>query len=148
MERLNPEKLSVEFRPGTTPCEPVIGRKYTLTHSDLTAELYLTVGLTYAYDKISDLRDEVLAKWTIQNEKPILYGYVYVGGQYAPFFAQVRDQIFRRELPLALEALRYGDRELFMEHPHLDRAPIWIYFDSTEPDYKSYEYWGTPGDYR
>ena len=148
MERLNPEKLSVEFRPGVTPSEPVIGRKYTLTHSDITADLYLTVGLTYAYDKINETRDEVLAKWTIDEKNPFLYGYVYVGGQNWPFIASIRDQIFRRELPLALEAIRYGDRELFTEHPYLDQAPIWIYFDSTDSEYNSYEYWGTPRDYK
>lgn len=148
MKRLDPGKLSVELKPGITPSEPVIGRKYTLTHSDRTADLYLTAGLTYAYDKINDMRDEVLAKWTICDGNPLLYGYVYVGGQFGPFFAEIRDKIFRRELPLALEAIRYGDRILFMENPQLDQAPIWIYFDSTDAKYNSYEYWGTPGDYR
>ena len=50
MERLDPEKLYVVFRPGVTMTEPVLGRKYTLTHSDITAELFLTIGLQFAYD--------------------------------------------------------------------------------------------------
>jgi hypothetical protein len=40
MSKLNPEKLSVEFRQGVTPTEPIILRRYTLTHSDITAELF------------------------------------------------------------------------------------------------------------
>jgi hypothetical protein len=39
MEKLDPEKLYVEFRPGVTPTEPIIPRRYTLTHSDVTAEV-------------------------------------------------------------------------------------------------------------
>lgn len=63
MGKLNPEKLFVEYRPGVTATEPVMGRKYTLTHSDETADLFLTIGLEYAYDKINKMRDEVLAEW-------------------------------------------------------------------------------------
>ena len=37
-----PEKLSVEYMDGATSTEPVIPRRYTLTHSDLTGELFLT----------------------------------------------------------------------------------------------------------
>ena len=63
MSKLNPEKLSVEFKDGVTSTEPILGRRYTLTHSDITAELFLTIGLTYAYDKIDAMRDEVLGEW-------------------------------------------------------------------------------------
>ncbi|MDF2790251.1 MAG: hypothetical protein K0S80_3350 [Neobacillus sp.] len=39
-----PEKISVEYRDGVTIAEPVIPRYYTLTHSDVTGELFLTIG--------------------------------------------------------------------------------------------------------
>lgn len=147
MERLNPQKLSVEFRPGVTETNPVIGRKYTLTHSDITAELFLTIGLSYAYDQISSMRDEVLAEWTIYNNSFILYGYVYVDDPNGTNLEAVRNFIFQRELPLALEAIRYGDSNFFVEHPELNHAPIWIQFDSSNPNYNRIEYWGTPKDY-
>ncbi len=147
MERLDPEKLSVTFEPGATATEPIVGRKYTLTHSDKTADLFLTIGLAYAYDEITTMRDEVLAEWQTYEGTPLLYVYVYVG-QFGPVITAIRDTIFRRELPLALEAIRYGDSEFFMEYPKLDNAAIWIYFDSENPDYKKFEYWGTPKDYR
>lgn len=147
MERLNPEKLYVEFRPGVTTTEPILGRKYTLTHSDITADLFLTIGLEYAYDKITSMRDEVLAEWRTYNACLFLYVYVYVG-DFGPIKDSIRNTIFRRELPLALEAIIYGDREFFSAHPQLYNAPIWIYFDSTNPKYNMFEYWGTANDYK
>ncbi|KAB3525906.1 staygreen family protein [Alkaliphilus serpentinus] len=147
MMRLDPEKLSVEFRPGVTTTEPILGRKYTLTHSDITAELFLTIGLQFAYDKITSMRDEVLAEWRNSNIGLFLYVYVYVGN-YGPIMNSIRNAIFRRELPLALEAIVYGDNGFFIAHPQLNHAPIWIYFDSTDPAFNQYEYWGTPMNYK
>lgn len=147
MERLNPDKLYVEFTPGVTLTEPVIGRKYTLTHSDITANLFLTIGLQFAYDKINAIRDEVLAEWRTNNGFPFLYVYVYVDGQFDPSVSAVRNEIFRRELPLALEAIRYGDRIFFLAQSQLDNSPILIRFDSKKTDYNRLEYWGTPKDY-
>jgi len=118
-----------------------------LTHSDITGNLFLAIGLEYAYDKISSMRDEVLAEWQTYETNPFLYTYVYVG-QFDPLITSIRDTIFRRELPLALEAIRYGDSKFFIEYPQLDNAPIWVYFDSSNPDYNKFEYWGTPNDYK
>ncbi|QUH25817.1 staygreen family protein [Serpentinicella alkaliphila] len=147
MERLDPEKLSVEFRPGVTTTEPILGRKYTLTHSDITAELFLTIGLEFAHDKITTMRDEVLAEWRSSNSGLFLYVYVYVGN-FGSTMNAIRNTIFRRELPLALEAIVYGDNKFFTVHPQLYYAPIWIYFDSTDYSYNRFEYWGTPMDYK
>ena len=47
MRRLKPEKLHVQLANGTTPAGPVAGRRYTLTHSDATGDLFLTIGLDY-----------------------------------------------------------------------------------------------------
>jgi hypothetical protein len=146
--RLNPEKLFVEFRPGDTPTEPILCRHYTLTHSDVTADLFLTIALEYAWDKTNPMRDEVLAEWRIDSQRYYMYVYVYVdGGEFSPEVTALRNQIFRRELPLALEAIRYGDRIFFTTHPELDEAPILIQFDSTYPQYNQLENWGTPQDY-
>ncbi|MDG5473624.1 staygreen family protein [Jeotgalibacillus sp. ET6] len=148
MKKLNPEKLTVEFSTGATMTEPVIGRKYTLTHSDITADLFLTIGLQFALEKVNAMRDEVLAEWKMGNGFPFLYVYVYVDGEFDPAVTARRNAIFRREMPLALEAIRYGDRKFFATHSALDRAPIWIHFDSTNPLYNKFENWGTPGDYQ
>jgi len=46
---------------GTGETNPIIPRKYTLTHSDITRELFLTIAAKYDYDKITDMRDKVLS---------------------------------------------------------------------------------------
>ena len=47
MKKLDPDKLLVEYKPGVTPISPIIPRRYTLTHSDETGELFLTIGSEY-----------------------------------------------------------------------------------------------------
>lgn len=140
MKRLNPDKLFVELRGGVTLTEPILGRKYTLTHSDITADLFLTIGMQYAFDKTSDMRDEVLAEW-VMDEYLYLYVYVYVDDQLDPAISAIREEIFRRELPLALEAIRYGDRYLFKSYPYLDNACIWVCFGTGNHDDCQLEHW-------
>lgn len=149
MSKLNPEKLSVEFRQGVTSTEPIIPRRYTLTHSDITAELFLTIGLNYAYDKINAMRDEVLGEWVNENEQYYYSVYLYIDGQFNPnpAAAAIRNKIFIRELPLALEAIRYGDNIFFSTHPELNYVPIIVYFVSTIPKFNRIENWGTFSEY-
>lgn len=143
MTKLNPEKLSVDFTKGVTPTDPIIPRRYTLTHSDITAELFLTIGLRYAYDKINYMRDEVLGEWIKIEEKYFFYVHLYVDGQLGSAVTNIRNNIFRRELPLALQAIRYGDEKFFSAHPELNNAPIIIYFNSINPYFNKVENWGT-----
>lgn len=146
MTALDPKKLSVDFRNGVTPTEPTIPRRYTLTHSDITAELFLTIGLKYAYDKINPMRDEVLGEWVKIGEKYFFYAYLHVDGQLQSATA-IRNAIFRRELPLALEAIRYGDKDFFSVHPELNNVPIIVYFYSANPYFNRIENWGTFSTY-
>jgi hypothetical protein len=139
-----PEKLSVEYMDGTTSMEPVMARRYTLTHSDVTGELFLTIGINYAWGKIIPLRDEVLGEWKKHGDFLYLYVYLYVDqGQYPLSVSAKRNDIFRRELPLALTAIRYGDRSFFNTYPQLDQAPIIITFMSAYPQFARQEHWGT-----
>jgi hypothetical protein len=63
------------------PDEPVVSRKYTITHSDTTAELFVFVSENYAEDQITRMRDEVSIAWN-QNEKGLaLIGSVTVDGK-------------------------------------------------------------------
>jgi len=148
LEKLNPKKLSVRFCSGVTPLNPIIPRRYTLTHSDRTAELFLTIGRTYAYDEIGAMRDEVRAKWVFTDNQYKLYLYVYVGGPFEKNIAAKRYRIFVKELPLALEALHYGDKLFFTNHPPLDFSPIWVHFQSVYPEFNHTEFWGMPEQYR
>jgi len=147
MSRLDPEKLTVEFREGVMETEPIIPRRYTLTHSDITADLFLTIAPNYAFDKINVMRDEVLGEWLVVEESLRYYVYLYVDGQLGQGMESIRNYVFRRELPLALEAIRYGDSRFFDTHPQLDQSPIIVYFLSANPEYNKAENWGTFADY-
>jgi hypothetical protein len=144
LSKFNPEKLSVEYMDGVTATEPVMPRRYTLTHSDLTGELFLNIGINYACVKINSLRDEVLGEWKQYGNCLYFYVYVYVDQrEYPPSVSAKRNEIFRRELPLALTAIRYGDRFLFNTFPYLDQAPIIVHFISAYPQFARQENWGT-----
>ena len=145
MSKFNSKRLSVEYRNGVTATEPIIPRKYTLTHSDFTGELYLTIGTLFAWDKINpDMRDEVLGEWKT-NEICLYYNvYLFINqGGCDLTEAARRNDIFRRELPLALTAIRYGDRLLFDRYPNLDYALIIVNFISIHPQFARQESWGT-----
>ncbi|WP_238457925.1 staygreen family protein [Alkalihalobacterium alkalinitrilicum] len=64
MSSFDPQKLSVNFNPPASTVQPVETRKYTLTHSDDTGELFLDIGYVYNYAAIDcQMRDEILAEW-------------------------------------------------------------------------------------
>ena len=68
MSGFDPRKLHVEINYQDNKEEFLFPRKYTLTHSDITGDLFLSIGPDYDYKKISNfysklLRDEVLAEW-------------------------------------------------------------------------------------
>jgi hypothetical protein len=153
MSRLDPGKLHVRFAPGVTGEGRLVPRRYTLTHSDSTGDLFLTVAPEVDGKQTSGwytrlMRDEVVAEWQESPEGPALHLFCHVSGGLVIGSAGMRYGIFRRELPLVLEALRFGDAGLFEARPELDRAPIWIHFRSGDRRYHQTERWGTPGDYR
>ncbi len=142
MFKFDPYKVLVQYRGEMQPYDPVEGRKYTLTHSDITAQLFLYVGDSYAEDAIDAMRDEVRLQWQQTQSGPALIGSVYVGS------SAVRFGIFMEEMPLALKAVRQGDRFLFEQHTELDESPVYIHFDSPNPDYDATYDWGKIGDYQ
>ncbi|MFC4411687.1 staygreen family protein [Chungangia koreensis] len=144
LSTFNPEKLSVTYTEGITSSSPVIPRRYTLTHSDSTGELFLNVGINYAWGKINALRDEVLGEWKECGNSLCFCIYLYIDqGDFTQAVSAKRYEIFRRELPLALTAIRYGDRILFNTLPYLDQAPIIVNFMSSYPQFARQENWGT-----
>ena len=151
MGRLNPEKLRVTYLPGVEPETPIAPRRYTLTHSDVTGDLYLTIGPDYNLDQISGwytrlMRDEVLAEWKDNQDGPSLHVYCHVSGGLVFGRAGWRDAIFRSEMSLVLETIRYGDRALFAANPGLDDALVFVHFQASQPRYNKTEAWGTLAD--
>ncbi|NIS82652.1 MAG: hypothetical protein GTO14_21175 [Anaerolineales bacterium] len=153
MKHLNPEKLHTRLEANIDKDRPIHPRRYTLTHSDLTGDIFLTIGSTYNRKQISSLytrfmRDEVLASWDQGENGPVLRVHCHVSGGLVFGSPSFRDAIFRRHMPLVLEAFRYGDRGLWEANPHLDRAPIIVNFAARQERYNRNEYWGLCEDYR
>ena len=150
--RLRPEKLHVRFLPGTAPEGPVTPRCYTLTHSDATGDLFLTIGSQYDREQVSGwytrlMRDEVLAEWIDEEGGLALHVHCHVSGGLIFGSAGWRYAIFRREMPLVLESFYFGDRRLFEMHPMLDKAAILIHFHATQSRYDRVESWSVLSDY-
>lgn len=152
MGRLQPARLHVSFMPGVTRSGPITPRCYTLTHSDKTGELFLSIGREFNRPQISGwytrfMRDEVLADWFIDQHGHALNVHCHVSGGLVLGTAAWRDAILRRELPLVLEAFRFGDRGLYEKLPELDRAPIRVHFHASQHRFDRVEHWDTPADY-
>lgn len=148
MSKFNPEKLSVEYRDGVTATKPIISRHHTLTHSDDTGDLFLTIGTQFAWDNFNlELRDEVIGEWKTDGHYLYYNAYVMVNKQNHFETAVRRYEVFRRELPLALTAIRYGDRFLFNLYPALDNGYIIVNFMSTYPQLSKQEIFGTFSSY-
>ena len=148
MKRLNPDKLHVTYLAGVTPDDLIVPRRYTLTHSDITGELFLSIGSDYDKKQISGLytrlmRDEVLAELNDNGDSLVFRVYCHVSGGFVFGTAKFRYKIFQSELPLVLEAIRYGDRVLFERNPELDNAPVLVNFKSTNSQFNKVENWGT-----
>jgi hypothetical protein len=153
MAQLMPEKLHVKYLQDTTPDAPISPRFYTLTHSDLTGDLFLSIGRCHDVKSISGLytrlmRDEVLATLKEDSDGLSMIVQCHVSGGWIIGTAKWRYSIFRSELRLALEAIRYGDRALFDQDPRYDQIPVVVRFKSTNRRYDKTEPWGTLGDYR
>ncbi len=150
---MNPAKLHVTDLTAANSRIGNLPRRYTLTHSDLTGDLYLTIADEYDKKQISKLytrlmRDEVLAELIKDDDRLELRVYCHVSGGLVMGTAKWRSNIFHLELPLVLEAIRYGDRNLFETDPNLDQTPVNVYFHSHNSRYDQVENWGVVADYR
>jgi hypothetical protein len=153
MKRLNPKKLHVKYLTGATPEELLVPRRYTLTHSDITGELFLCIGGEYDTKQISRLytrlmRDEVLAELSHSIDNLVFRVYCHVSGGFVLGSAKFRYSIFLSELPLVLEAIRYGDKALFEYNPELDNAAVHIHMQSNDKRFNKVENWGSMSRYR
>ena len=147
MADFNPDKLHVVFNDSLKKNKLELPRKYTLTHSDSTGDLFLTIGEDYDYKQISGfytrlMRDEVLAEWQKNDRYYTLHLYLHVSGGLLFGWASMRDKIFRHHLPLVFQALKYGDKELFEELPFLNESPIIVHFNSKNKKYNQIEEFG------
>ncbi len=153
MKQLDRDKLHVkDLTRGSSGIEK-LPRRYTLTHSDLTGDLFLTIDDDYDKRQISGLytrlmRDEVLAELVKDEDRLEFRVYCHVSGGLVLGTAKLRSHIFHLELPLVLQAIRYGDRKLFETNPNLDEIAVNVYFRSNNNKYNRVENWGRMLQYK
>jgi hypothetical protein len=147
MSRLDPDKLTVEFREGVNERAPLIPRRYTFTHSELTQDIFLIIGSDFYYDKVSAKRNDVLGEWLYVEDRFRFYVFLHMAGENGQEINNGYYDKRLRDLFLALETIRYGDRQFFDSNPELDRYPIIVYFLHEDPADNKAENWGTFSDY-
>ena len=153
MKRLNPDKFHIAYLPGIRPDHISLPRRYTLTHSDRTGTLFLSIGSQFNLKQISGIctrlmRDEVLAELSREEDSLSFRVYCHVSGGFIVGTAKWRHSILQSEMPLVLEAIRYGDRTIFEQRPELDSAAVIVHFKSTNSRFNKVENWGTMLQYR
>ena len=151
MARLDPQKLHVKIDKTFQTQDQFVPRKYTLTHSDVTGELFLTIGKNYDHEAKSGwykklMRDEVLGEW-INRDEVELHIHLHVSGGLVLGLAKWRESIFKSHLPLVLEAICYGDRAFLQGRENCLQAPILVHFHAKQTDLDHIEQWGSVKDY-
>lgn len=152
MSQFDPRKLSVRFLGDATPEYPVFPRRYTLTHSDATGKLFLTIGSSYDRHQISGwyarlMRDEILAEWRSDGSQSFLEVHCHVSGGLLLGSPAWRYAIFQQHMRHVIQALRYGDDAIVRQNPGLDQAPIQVRFHAVQAQYNKTEDWGRFGDF-
>jgi hypothetical protein len=149
--RFDTARLHVRLEEGILPWGPVVPRRYTYTHSDLTGRLFLTIGADYDRQVLGTLqarleRDEVLGEWVVDERGPRLELRMAAQGGLPVFgTGTLRRRIFSHYRTLVLAALRHGDRMLTEAHPELAEAPVAVRFDWRDGR-DDREAWGLWGD--
>ncbi|HUT82761.1 MAG TPA: staygreen family protein [Candidatus Bathyarchaeia archaeon] len=152
MSYLNPKKLHVKF---VDIEEEVFSlpRRYTLTHSDKTGDMFLTIAKDYDKQQISNwytkfMRDEVLGEWKINGETKELHLYFHICGGFIFGWAKLRDTIIRHHMKLVFQSIRYGEKNLIYKNEEIDSSPIFAHFYSKRKKFNTIEQHGCLNDYR
>jgi hypothetical protein len=151
MSNFNAQKLHVQFCEGMQDPSKFLPRCYTLTHSDQTGDLFLTVAREYDQNQISGwytrlMRDEVVGEWQ-PGDPSSLHLHLHVSGGLIFGSARWRDAIFRSHLPLVLDAICFGDQAFLQGNPDLQHAAVLIHFHARQTDLNRIEQWGVVDDY-
>lgn len=149
MAHYKPEKLHVELSADLHGIS--LPRCYTLTHSDRTGDMFLSIGRAYDEEAISGwytrlMRDEVLGEWK-DEDRLSLHIHCHVSGGFVLGPAKWRDAIFKGHLPMALEAICNGDSKFISREPDFRSAPILVHFHAKQDALDRVEDRGCVNDY-
>ena len=93
------------------------------------------------------MRDEVLAEWRQAGENYQLHVFCHVSGGLVFGSARMRLAIFKQHMRLVLEALKWGDREIYSACPGLDGSWIVVHFCSKDPKMDRTQDYGIMSDF-
>ena len=93
------------------------------------------------------MRDEILAELVRDGDGATLHVYCHLSGGVVLGTAGWRYRIFKNELPLVLEAIRYGDRAFFKTDPTVNQTQVTVHFVSHKQKYNKTENWGELNKY-
>jgi len=143
------ETFSVNIAPPATVFHPLEGRKYTLSQSEYTGNLFLSISNQFS--KITDNSNvsEILqAEWITLMGEYALNGKISMNGSESDKrLTQVRCMIFQKELPELIRLLVLADNQFFNNYPLLLDAPIIIHFNTDISDFSGTFHLGTPRQY-
>lgn len=153
MPSLALEKLHIKYIGDSNAEGPAYPRRYTLTHSDRTGDLFLSIGTEYDQRALSNcytrfMRDEVLAEFRFDEDQPELHVFCHVSGGFVFGAAGWRYRIFKYHLPGVMVAFYHGDAAFIKVNPGFDLASIQVHFQSSKARYHKIENWGIFRDYR
>lgn len=134
----------------------VTPRRYTLTQAGAIGSVAVAIGDVFDEEALNNprtqmVRDELTAELTTnRSNRPELHVTCHISGvSVAPPFSDPswRAKVFEAALPIALSAIRWADRDFYRRHPAYDRAPVYVHFLASEPDYQGVGVYGWLGDY-
>jgi hypothetical protein len=145
-------RLHVTFDANIERDTLTLPRRYTLTHSDVTGELFLSIAREYNRKQISGwytrfMRDEVLGEWLQEEGEYSLNLFCHVSGGVVFGTAGMRYNIFRQHMPLVLQAFHEGDSALYKRQPELRETPVIVHFSAWQKRFCKTESWGNIGEY-
>jgi hypothetical protein len=151
MAHYQPEKLHINFEPELNLADADLPRCYTLTHSDRTGDLFLTIARNYDKKTTSGwytrlMRDEVFGEWK-DADGLALHIHCHVSGGFVFGPAKWREAIFKQHLPLVLEAIINGDRLFITSDHRYQNAGVKVHFHAKQSILDQVENWGCVDDY-
>jgi len=144
--RLNPLLLPITYESANIIKKLKLPRKYTSTHNDETAEVFLSIGHEYntlllSSEEVKNVESQVVGKWIKKHNKYQIHLEVLVSTlkNPSPFF---RNKVFCEEMAPVLEGIALAETCILTLNPHLLKTKIYIKFKSIDKSYDRIEYWG------
>ena len=124
-------------------------RKYTSTHNDDTAQIFISVGSEYNKillntAEVRNVQSQILGKWNRKHHKYSIHFKAYISTEQNPQ-AELRNLIICKELGIVMQSVALAETALLNKYPKLNKTKIYVHFSSIDPKYDRIEYWNTLG---